>query len=427
MQNKIFEQDFDPEKYMNDRLLEVTDDTERRQLRNLMDSFFTPFYQYMEEKYEILERRMLENSSQEKEFFDVVSTICPRDKLIAYEDTMFPIVEEDLEEQDLRVEDVIAHLEEKKECYCYSAYVQTDFEKLQNLWNEKRRFKGKIKTEDAEFEAYFILKRSKKYGEKIKQLYETFLRNQIPWRTLQVPYINKMIDVYIVDASYPEGDIIESMEVDFEEYREQIHFDMIPVWNVGKKIIRSSAYPAFEVDQINFTHIIYRSQLKETCQYLVANDQVEYWNVRKESGDLCIECKEVEPVSWQLLELHNNIKCYYKDAYPLMSNAREGQADNVLMRTLAGIQKRIGELKVDSYLKFREIQKIDGNNWKENNTYSMDEPIQEELQVQSNRPGLLLVFEAVDKSNYLNGDVLSYVVSCIQWELQEYRCFGKIL
>lgn len=427
MQNKVFEQEFNPEKYMNDRLLEITDDTERRQLRNLMDSFFTPFYQYIEEKYQKLEQRMFENSSQEKNYFDVITAICPKDKLIAYENTMFPIVEEDLEEQNIRVDELIACLEEKKECYCYSAYVQMEFEKLQNLWKEKRRFKGKIKTADAEFEAYFILKKNKKYGEKVKQLYEIFLRNQIPWRTLQIPYINKMIDVYIVDASYPEGDIIESIEVDFEEYSEQIFFEMIPIWNIGKKIIRSSAYPTFEVDQINFTHIIYSSQLEDKCRYLVTNDQLEYWNVRKEYGDLCIECKEVEPISWQLLELHSDIKCYYKDAYPLMSNAREAQTDNVLMRTLGGIQKRIGELKVENYLKFREIQKIDYKSWKDNNTYSMDEPIKEELQVQGNRPGLLLVFEAVDKSNYLNGDVLSYVVSCIQWELREYKCYGKIL
>lgn len=427
MQNKIFEHEFDPEKYMNDRLLEITDDTERRQLRTIMNSFFSPFYQYMEEKYKHLEQRMLEKDKQERASFDIVTTICPKDKLIAYEDTMFPMFEEDLEKQYIRVDELITCLKEEKEYYCYLAYGQMEFEKLQNLWKEKRRFKGKIKTGDAEFEAYFILKKSEKYGKKIKELYEIFMRNQIPWHTLQIPFLNKMIEVYIVEASYPEGDIIESIEVDFEEYREQILFDMVPVWNIGTRKIKSSAYPAFEVDQINFTHIIYSSQLEKKCQYLVANDQVEYWNVRKESGDLCIECKEVEPVSWHLLEIHNDIQCHYKEAYPLMSNAREVQTDTMLTRTLGELRKRIGELQVDDYLKFKEIQKIDSSDWKENNTYSMDEAIQEELQVQGSRPGLLFVFEAVDKSNYLNGDVLSYVVSSLQWELREYQCFGKIM
>lgn len=427
MQNRIFENEFNPEKYVNDRLLEITDSAERKQLRNIMDSFFSPFYQYMEERYQQLEERMLEKDTQESSSFDIVTSVCEKDKLIAYEDTMFPMFEEDLEKQSVKVAELINCLKEQKECYCYLAYGQMEFAQLQKLWKEKRKFKGKIKTEDAEFEAYFILKKNEKYGKKIKELYEVFVRNQIPWHTLQIPFINKMTDVYIVEATYPEGDTIESIEVDFEEYKEQILYEMIPVWNLGKRTIRSSGYPAFEVDQINFTHTIYSSQLEKKCQYLVENSQVEFWNVRKESGDLCIECKELEPVTWQLLEIHNDIQCHYDNAYPLMSNHRREQADKMLMRTLGGIQKWIGELQVENYLKFKEVQKIESNDWEEENTYSMNEPIQEELQVQGNRQGLLFIFEAVDKQNYLNGDVLSYVICSLQWELREYQCFGKIM
>ena len=426
MQNKVSERGFDPEEYINERLLEIEDSTERKQLRTIMNSFFSPFYQYMEEKYEKLEQRMFQKNNQEAAF-DIVTTICPKNKLIAYEDTMFPIFEEDLEKQSIRVDQLTACLKEKKECYCYFAYGQMEYEKLQRLWKEKRRFKGKIKTADAEFEAYFILKKNEKYGEKIKELYEIFIRNQIPWHTLKVPFINKMIDVYVVEASYPEGEEIESIEVDFEEYKEQILFEMIPVWNIGKKKIRSSAYPAFEVDQVNFTHTIYSSQLEKNCKYLVANEQIEYWNVRKESEDLCIECKEVEPVTWNLFEIHQDIQCHYKEAYPLMSNARKSSTDTMLMRTLGELRKRIKELQVEDYLTFKELQKIDSATWKEVSTYSMNEPIQEELQAKGTRPGLLFIFEAADKGSYLNGDVLSFVISSLQWELPEYECFGKIM
>lgn len=426
MQNKVLEHEFNPEEYMNERLLEIADDTERKQLRAIMNSFFSPFYQYMEEKYQKLEQRLLEQNEQNNAL-EIVTTICPKNKLIAYEDTMFPIYEEDLKEQCISVEELRTCLEEQKECFCYFAYGQMEYEKLQKLWKEKRRFKGKIKTADAEFEAYFVLKKNEKYGKKIKELYEIFIRNQIPWHTLKAPFINKMIDVYVVEAFYPDGETIESIEVDFEEYKEQILFEMIPLWNIGKKKIRSSAYPAFEVDQVNFTHTIYSSQLEKDCRYLAANDQIEYWNVRKEAEDLCIECKEAEPVTWELLEIHHHIQCHYKDAYPLMSNARRTQTDTMLMRTLGELRKRIGELQIEDCLTFKELQKVDSVTQKEVNTYSMDEPIQEELQAQGNRPGLLFIFEATDKENYLNGDVLSYVISSLQWELPEYQCFGKIM
>lgn len=427
LQNKVFEHEFNPENYINDRLLEIEDDEERKQLRTIMDTFFSPFYQYMEEKYQKLEEKILEKNSQEQSTFDIVTTICPKDKLIAYEHTMFPMREEDLEETYLSVQQLLTCLEEQKECYCYSVYGKMDFEKLQNLWQEKRKFKGTIKTADAEFEAWFILKKNKTYEKKIKELYEIFVRNQIPWHTLQAPFIHKMTDVYIVDASYPEGDIIDTIEIDFEEYKDQLLVQMIPLWNIGKKTIRSSAYPTFEVDQINFTHFIYNSQLNKKCDYLVANDKVEYWNVRKESEDLCIECKEVEPVTWQLLEIHKDIQCHYKESYPLMSNSSGAKTNNMLIRTKGELQKRIGELQVEKYLKFKEIQAVDSLTWNQKNTYSMNSSIQEELQIHGSRPGLLFVFEAVDKSNYLNTDVLSYVVSSLQWELREYQCFGKIM
>lgn len=427
MQNKIFEQQFNPEKYVNDRLMEITDSQERKQLRTIMDSLFTPFYHYMENKYQQLEERLMESEKQEQNSISIVTSVCQKDKLSVYEDTMFPICEEDLEKQYIKVEDLINCLEEQKECYCYLAYGKMEYEKIQKLWKEKRRFKGMIKTKDAEFEAYFMLKKNEKYGKKVKELYEIFMRNQMPWNTLHIPFIHKMIDVYIVEASYPEGDIIESVEVDFEEYKDQILFEMVPVWNIGKKTIRSSAYPAFEADQINYTHMIYDSQLEKKCQYLVANEQVEYWNVRKEAGDLCIECKEAEPVTWQLLEIYNDIQCYDKENYPLMSNSQNIQNSTRLIRTLAELRKRIGELNVEPYLRFQEIQKTDSFHWKEANTYSMDEPIEEELQVQGTRESLLFVFEATDKNNYLNVDILSYVISSLQWELREYQCFGKII
>ena len=427
MQNKKFEQQFNPEKYINDRLLEIEDSQERKQLRTIMESLFTPFYHYMENKYQKLEERFMESEKQGQNSVDIVTSVCRKDRLNVYEDTMFPICEEDLQEQYIKVEDVIKCLEEHKECYCYSTYGKMEYVELQNLWKEKRKFKGVIKTKDAEFEAYFILKRNKKYGKKVKELYEIFMRNQMPWTTLNIPFIYKMIDVYIVDASYPDGDVIESVEVDFEEYKDKIFFETIPVWNIGKKTIRSSAYPSFETDQINYTHMIYDSQLEKKCDYLVANKQVEYWNVRKESRDLCIECKEVEPVTWELLEVHKEVQCYDKENHPLMSNSQKTRKNTGLIRTFAELQKRITELNVDSYLKLYEIQKAGTHYPMEEATYSMDEAIEEELRVHGEREGLLFIFEAADKTNYLNEDILSYVISSIQWELREYQCFGKIM
>lgn len=419
------ENSFDIKNYINERLLEIDDNEKRREYRMIFDEFFVPFYDYLEERQIKLEDKCLAKASHEKQQMTLITALAPLDKIMAYEETMFPICEEDLEEQILDVAYLVNCMEQKKECFCYSAYMELPYEQLQQLIKEQRYFKGVVRTTEAEFEARFMLKASDRYQKKLQMLYEVFMKNQVNWNTPNIPYIYKMVDVYLVEGDYIAEGVVESIKVDFEEYADVIYYKMVPVWNVGNKKLRSSAYPTFEVDQVNYTHVIYDSQLREDCQYLVANEDVDFWGTRREHGDLCIACKKVDPVTWNLLEIHQEIKCYYKEDFKRMSNQRKAFHQERVVRTKASIKRFMDSLMIDEYLEWKDVQKVTDIGSQYTKSYSMNATLEEEFQSTMKKQGLLFTFQA-KASSPRNQDILSYAISTLQWELREYDCYGRL-
>ena len=52
--------------------------------------------------------------------------------------------------------------------------------------------------------------------------------------------------------------------------------------------------------------------------------------------------------------------------------------------------------------------------------------MEDEIRTSKEREVLLLTFRAKDPSSYLNYDLMSYVVSRVQWELPEFWCVGEL-
>ena len=100
---KIFGMESDLDWYHGQALLEIEDPKEREQAKELYESFFKPFYQYMERKYVDLERRMEQKYYGADNAFTIVTGICQRSKLPLYEEDLFPMCLEDKEEKILQV------------------------------------------------------------------------------------------------------------------------------------------------------------------------------------------------------------------------------------------------------------------------------------------------------------------------------------
>ena len=59
--------------------------------------------------------------------------------------------------------------------------------------------------------------------------------------------------------------------------------------------------------------------------------------------------------------------------------------------------------------------------------YDMNGELSEEIRHHKSRMKLELEFIARDTELYINTDILSYLISRLQWEFPEYECCGRIV
>ncbi|MGN0305818.1 MAG: hypothetical protein ACI4D2_06655, partial [Lachnospiraceae bacterium] len=173
-----------------------------------------------------------------------------------------------------------------------TVFLKGSASKIYELLHQKDRvFQGSISTAKGEYRAVFRVKKNREYLDRIEELYYIFGETGQPWLTVCGAYLNKLLDVYLCRCEhFQEKEEILRIQVDFEEYADLIHYDMIPLWNLQTIEEKSSTYPEPCIDRINFEHRIFAHRLKSDCAYLVKNRGVEISNIRRLNGDLSITC-----------------------------------------------------------------------------------------------------------------------------------------
>ncbi len=59
--------------------------------------------------------------------------------------------------------------------------------------------------------------------------------------------------------------------------------------------------------------------------------------------------------------------------------------------------------------------------------YNMDSFMEDEIRTGNQRPVLVICFEARDEENYLNEDIMSFLVTQVQRIFPDYCCVGRIV
>lgn len=425
MGEHFFESGFQFEKYINDRLLEVKDEDERRGLKEVMRETLIPFYKHVEDSYRQLEDRLTTGQCLKNNRYEIITGVEQRNKIDITEEAMVPMEYADLNEVVIdtkALRDTIASGQAYK---IMTIFIALDYSELQRIEKEKRVYKASIHTEYSEYSAEVMLQKNVTYQNKLQELYQVFEANGVEWNTVCMPYLSKFFDVYILNTQCPDTEEIEGIKIDFEEYERHIIYDLIPMWNVRILEENTSAYPDFALDQIHYEHCVFGNRMKEERDYLVSAPDKKLWEVFRQNNDLHIICDEEQPVRWKLIEFGYDA---WKQSYdmPLFGNLWSRKS-NRCIHTIAALKKYIEELGYETYLELVEvIQKKSEEYVTRRETYSMDEFIDDEIRVGKNRSVLVFRFKPKMKDNYLNKDVMSYLVSRIQWQIPEFECVGEL-
>ncbi len=312
-----------------------------------------------------------------------------------------------------------------------------DFLELRRLFQKQPVFEGVIETQepDGEWKIEVHLQENSKYLEKISYLYLLFTKNGIPWQTVNAPYLYKMADVVV--TGLPEGltgeEKIKQVTVQFGEYSRIIRQDIIPVWNVRRLELESVGFPIPCDDHKNFEHMISLRQHGIEHAYLVENDK----NIRSisRSGEkLRIICEIGEARKWEIYQLRSSEERKIdRYTFPIMENGRkENFAEkyqrkwNQQIRTRTELAHFINGFGLEDYVSYQYCR-IEEQFPDRQETYVVNFFVEDEVRDKTAQKKLVLYFSSGRKEEWLQRDILSFLVSEVQRIYPEYDCGGILL
>lgn len=427
--------DFDMESYIDERMMEITELKERVLYKEIVGNLLKELCRYNENAYKELEQRVLGEEKAKQSRYAVYLTLTDLDHYDATDSFMYPMDAGDTKKREILCGDVREALKKHEELRLYTVFLKTSAANLYRILHEKREFHGVIKTENREYKGTFRVRQNEKYLKQIKDLYYIFAANYQSWTTVCEAYLMKMLDVYLCTAEdLKKGEVIREIQVDFEEYAGMVHYDIIPLWNLKQLREKTSTYPEPAIDKINYEHQIFAHRLKAGCEYLVMNTDVEITNIRRMNGDLFITCPVDRPQEWSLYQV-NKDEGKGKYPYPVLSNHyKESFSGSITemyrksIKTKAEMARLIESFPAGDSLEFQgyEIAKETPLGWETCN-YSMDGFIQDEIRIGSGQQVLIIDFAPKNPENYLNEDIMSFLVTQVQKIFPEYLCVGRLV
>lgn len=420
-----------------EKLNEIKDLKDRVLLKQIMNSVFESLEEYSRDRLNEIEKRVFSEIPYIREKYNIYSTIVRRDKLDITDKFLHPMLHEDTEEKVYDTKEILKSLENNDDKKLFKIFLKCDYLIFKKFINENFRIKGCIKTDKKIHEAYFTIMENNQYKNKIEKLYKSFINSNIAWSTVNNPYIHKIADVILtgIEDNIEADENITGIEVDFGEYSEFVEYDMVPLWNVKELSLKSDGFPVPCVNKVGYEHnIVFEKEGKNNGYLVDSENQAADW-VMFTKKSVIITSDIRKSIHWKILSIINfdkNTKKKYE--YELMSNEVNINFSNKLsfnksytIKTKTELARLINSFKVSKYLIFKNVTLMEETLEENKQTYEVNDFIIDEIREDRIKKSLVLYFEPIDKENYLNKDILSFLVSEVQFIYPEYKCEGRLI
>lgn len=420
-----------------EKLNEIKDLDDRVLLKKIMNNVFSSLVDYSKERFDEIEERVFNEVDFIREKYNVYSSIINREDIDPTDDFLYPILQEDIDKPIYKTKEILNSFKENKPYTLLKLFLKCDHSIFREFLNSNLEIKGVIETDKKAHEAYFKISKNKEYINKVEELYKSFVHNNIEWTTINNPYIHKIVDVILLrlkDEIEDDENII-NIKVKFGEYDKYVKYNMVPVWNIKELKLKSSGFPTPCIDKVNYEHKLSVEKEGKENGYLVNcdNENIKYITFKKES--IIIASEKSESLFCKIYKFITfNTKRFQEYEYDLMSNEVNINFSNKLsfqrrytIKTKTELARVINSFKASKYLKFRDLKLEKPQNKSLKETYDVNEFIIDEIREEDIRKILVLYFEPLDKENYLNKDILSFLVSEVQFIYPEYECEGRLI
>ncbi|MDR2021996.1 MAG: hypothetical protein LBQ71_01800 [Hungatella sp.] len=419
---------------IRDEIQSISNLEERIVFKSLMEGVFLELYETNVKMYRMLEERVMNDLAYDINRYLIRTGLMERTYLDKSHHLMSPICEEDLEMASYKIFDVREKLKTEGKFCLATVFLECDALKVGEILKNQEDFTGILRA-GKEYPVNIRLERSERYGKEIEHLYHLFMKNGIPWKTINAPYLFKMADICITGLPEEAGDgeSVTNFGADFGKYNRFVHYDMIPIWNVRHLKLESVGFPIACSDHENFEHVISIRDYGTEHAYLV-EEKAGIRSVRQ-SGDKLLVTGQVENAKkWDIYMIRSGgdhkIDRY---TYPLMENLRKDGFAERFQRKMGQAVKTKGELErfirgfgLEDFIEYQDCAlKENGMEFLE--TYSMNFFIEDEIRDREGKKQLILYFKPKGKETWLLRDLASFISSEVQEHFPEYECGGKLV
>jgi len=412
----------------------IPDMAERVAFKEMMEGVFLALYEKNEEMYRNLETRVMDDLAYNINQYRIRTGLVEKQYLDLSHHLMTPVCEGDVETTQYRIGEIRKKIQKEGKVCLSTVFLQGDVLEIEQMLKAEKTYQGILRT-DTEYTVSVRLEPSRRYLEQIEHLYHLFMKNGVPWQTVNSPYLFKMMDLMILDVPDKAGDQVQAsgIGVDFGEYNHMVHYDMIPVWNVWHLELEGIGFPIACGDHENYEHVVSIHDYGREHAYLV-DEKAGIQSIRQNGDRLLITGQVANAKKWDIYSIRNG-EDYKIDryTYPIMENRRaDGFAERFQkkngqkVKTKGELERFIRGFGLESYIEYQDCQLEDGIQ-KETETYSMNFFMNDEIRNQKGRRRLVLYFKAMQQERWLLRDIASFVVSEVQELYPEYQCEGKIV
>lgn len=409
---------------------------ERVAFKELMEGVFLSLYETNQQMYSELEQRVQENLTYDQSRYRIKTGIIEREYLDESHHLLSPMDDGDMEDNHYDMKEIQQAVREQGAFSLMKVMLCCDYLELQTLWENPPVFKGIIETEqpEKEWEIEVRLQKNESYLKKLVYLYRLFIRNGIPWQTVNAPYLYKMADVVI--TKLPEEiagtEKIRQVSIQFGDYSRIVSQDLIPVWNIQKIAMESVGFPRPCEDHVTYEHTVSLRAYGSDNAYLAEDDQ-KIQGISQNGEKLRIISENSEAKKWNIYMIRSSKDLKIdRYTYPIMQNGHmESFADNYQkmwnqsIRTKTELIHFIKGFGLEDYVCYQDCEvweQLPGRK----ETYSMNSFIPEEVRDTTAQKKLVLHFSPGKKETWLQRDILSFLVSEVQRIYPEYDCGGVL-
>lgn len=408
--------------------LKTLNKDERDEFRKTILKSFMHITQGIEKKIINFEEKILETVGNNSENKDIFISLITKSEYLLYEDKFFPI---DLKlNLDISLKDVLVR--EKK--VLKEIYISLPHDELNIVTNKIISINVSINNQS------FIIKgkliKNIVYEKAIDNLFQVYCLNNLKWKTVLNPYLNKMFLLEIVEfdekiVSLLDGNeeiIIEKGELDFNW-----HEDIILCWNIKESTIISDGIIRPTKDRIHLENILNFTSNKNI--YICPLENCHIYLVEKVGIDqLLIISEDIKNNSWKIWEIKNIDSNKLKNlSYGYYSNKMNLHFINKLklekdlrIRTIVELERILYSFDIfKEYFKFLTVSIEDAKENIKYKNYDLNPFILDEFKLKEYQK-ILKIKVKKRKDNEFTIDILSFILSEIQLYFPEYYCVGDI-